>query len=103
MRRFPAPWTVEAIDAGFKVVDATRESIARAINEERGRTNPALRLVSLWTESMTTTVPRATPCLARGVRDAIAFSNAVSTHMQIALSFSRGTTMGNLLNKVVGG
>ena len=23
MRRFPPPWTVEALDGGFKVVDAT--------------------------------------------------------------------------------
>ena len=28
MRRFPAPWTVEAIDAGFKVIDANGQSLA---------------------------------------------------------------------------
>ena len=28
MRRFPAPWTIEAIDAGFKVVDANKQSLA---------------------------------------------------------------------------
>jgi hypothetical protein len=28
MRRFPAPWTVERIDAGFKVVDANGQSLA---------------------------------------------------------------------------
>jgi hypothetical protein len=28
MRHFPPPWTVEAIDAGFKVVDATGQSLA---------------------------------------------------------------------------
>ena len=28
MRRFPAPWSVEAIDGGFKVVDANKQSIA---------------------------------------------------------------------------
>ena len=28
MRRFPRPWTVEAIDGGFKVVDANKQSIA---------------------------------------------------------------------------
>jgi hypothetical protein len=28
MRRFPAPWKVEAIDAGFKVVDANKQAIA---------------------------------------------------------------------------
>ena len=27
MRRFPAPWTVEAIDAGFKVVDANKQPL----------------------------------------------------------------------------
>ena len=28
MRRFPAPWTVEAIDAGFKVIDANGQALA---------------------------------------------------------------------------
>ena len=28
MRRFPAPWTVEAIDGGFKVLDANGQSLA---------------------------------------------------------------------------
>jgi 2-methylisocitrate lyase-like PEP mutase family enzyme len=28
MRRFPAPWTVEPIDAGFKVIDANGQGIA---------------------------------------------------------------------------
>ena len=28
MRRFPAPWTVEAIAGGFKVIDANEQSIA---------------------------------------------------------------------------
>jgi len=28
MRRFPAPWTVEAVAAGFKVVDANGQSLA---------------------------------------------------------------------------
>ena len=28
MRRFPPPWTVEAIEAGFKVVDGNKQSIA---------------------------------------------------------------------------
>ena len=27
-RRFPPPWTVEAIDAGFKIVDANKQAIA---------------------------------------------------------------------------
>ena len=28
MRRFPAPWTVETIDGGFKVVDGNGQSLA---------------------------------------------------------------------------
>ena len=28
MRRFPAPWTVEALDGGFKVIDANKQAIA---------------------------------------------------------------------------
>jgi hypothetical protein len=28
MRRFPAPWTVEAIDGGFKIVDANGQALA---------------------------------------------------------------------------
>ena len=28
MRRFPAAWTVEAIDAGFKVIDANGKPLA---------------------------------------------------------------------------
>jgi hypothetical protein len=28
MRRFPSPWTVEPIDAGYKVVDASGQTLA---------------------------------------------------------------------------
>jgi hypothetical protein len=28
MRRFPAPWTVEALDGGFKIVDANGQVLA---------------------------------------------------------------------------
>jgi hypothetical protein len=28
MRRFPPPWTVEALDSGFKVIDANGQSLA---------------------------------------------------------------------------
>jgi hypothetical protein len=28
MRRFPRPWTVEAIEGGFKVVDANTQAVA---------------------------------------------------------------------------
>ena len=28
MRRFPAPWTVEPLDSGFKIVDANGQTLA---------------------------------------------------------------------------
>jgi hypothetical protein len=28
MRRFPPPWTVEALDGGFKIVDSNGQSLA---------------------------------------------------------------------------
>ena len=28
MRRFPAPWTTEALNSGFKIVDANGQSLA---------------------------------------------------------------------------
>jgi len=28
MRRFPAPWTVEALDGGFKIVDSNGQTLA---------------------------------------------------------------------------
>ena len=28
MRRFPAPWSVEALDGGFKIMDANGQSLA---------------------------------------------------------------------------
>jgi hypothetical protein len=34
MRRFPAPWTVEAIDAGFKIIDANGQSLAYVYGRE---------------------------------------------------------------------
>ena len=51
MRRFPAPWTVEALDGGFKVVDfersepclclwasrSTRAGIAKALTLDEAR------------------------------------------------------------------
>jgi hypothetical protein len=30
MRRFPPPWTVEALDGGFKIVDANKQTLAYA-------------------------------------------------------------------------
>jgi hypothetical protein len=35
MRRFPAPWTVEKIPGGFKVVDATGQSLAYVYADNR--------------------------------------------------------------------
>jgi hypothetical protein len=34
MRRFPAPWTVERIAGGFKVLDANRQSLAHVYSRE---------------------------------------------------------------------
>jgi hypothetical protein len=34
MRRFPAPWTVEQIPGGFKVLDATGQSLAYVYGRE---------------------------------------------------------------------
>ena len=28
MRRFPAPWTIETLDGGFKIVDSNGQSLA---------------------------------------------------------------------------
>jgi hypothetical protein len=38
MRRFPAPWTVEPLDAGYKVVDANGQVLAYVygIDDSRG-------------------------------------------------------------------
>ena len=34
MRRFPAPWTVEQIPGGFKVLDVTGQSLAYVYGRE---------------------------------------------------------------------
>jgi len=34
MRRFPAPWTVEKIAGGFKVLDANGQSLAYVCSRE---------------------------------------------------------------------
>jgi hypothetical protein len=36
MRRFPAPWTVEAIAGGFKVIDASGQALAYVYGRETG-------------------------------------------------------------------
>jgi hypothetical protein len=41
MRRVPAPWTVEAIDAGFKVIDADGQSLAFYGRETRADADTA--------------------------------------------------------------
>jgi hypothetical protein len=37
MRRFPPPWTVKAIDAGFKVIDANGQALAYIYGYVGGR------------------------------------------------------------------
>ena len=37
MRRFPPPWTVEAVDGGFKVVDANGQSLAYVYGHANAR------------------------------------------------------------------
>jgi hypothetical protein len=47
MRRFPAPWTVEKIPGGLKVVDANGQSLAYVYsreNESDARTAKVLTL-----------------------------------------------------------
>jgi hypothetical protein len=35
MKRFPAPWTVEAIPSGFKIEDANKQAIAYVYRDQR--------------------------------------------------------------------
>jgi len=48
MRRFPAPWTVEAIDAGFKVIDGNGQAVAyvygHADKRDAGVANVSMKL-----------------------------------------------------------
>ena len=37
MRRFPPPWTVEALDSGFKIVDANGQSLAYVYGLDNAR------------------------------------------------------------------
>ena len=37
MRRFPPPWTVEALDAGYKVVDANGQVLAYVYGLDESR------------------------------------------------------------------
>ena len=47
MRRFPPPWTVEAIDGGFKIVDANKQAIAFVYSRE---TREAADIAKVLTE-----------------------------------------------------
>jgi len=51
MRRFPPPWTVEALDgwslSGFKVIDANRQSLAYVYSRE---TKDAANIAGVLTE-----------------------------------------------------
>ena len=44
MRRFPAPWTIEALDGGFKVVDSNGQSLAYVYCHADAGTAKALTL-----------------------------------------------------------
>jgi hypothetical protein len=47
MRRFPAPWTVEALDGGYKVVDAKKQAIAYVYGRADKRDAKPLRGLTL--------------------------------------------------------
>jgi hypothetical protein len=47
MRRFPAPWTVEKIPGGLKVVDANGQSLAYVYSRE---TTDAAHIAKVLTE-----------------------------------------------------
>jgi hypothetical protein len=47
MRRFPAPWTVEKIPGGLKVVDANGQSLAYVYSRE---TKDAAQIAKVLTE-----------------------------------------------------
>jgi len=47
MRRFPAPWTVEAIPGGFKVIDANKQSIAYVYGRETKADADIARVLTL--------------------------------------------------------
>jgi hypothetical protein len=44
MRRFPPPWTIEALDGGYKVVDANKQAIPYVYGhaDQRGLNPPYL-------------------------------------------------------------
>jgi len=44
VRRLPPPWRVEAIDAGFKIVDANRRSIAYVYDYDERDAETAMEL-----------------------------------------------------------
>jgi hypothetical protein len=37
MRRFPPPWTIEELDGGFKIVDASGQSLAYVYGLDNAR------------------------------------------------------------------
>jgi hypothetical protein len=47
MRRFPAPWTVETIPGGYKVIDSTVQSLAYVYSRE---TDAAARIAKVLTD-----------------------------------------------------
>jgi hypothetical protein len=46
-RRFPPPWTVEKIEAGFKIVDANKQAIAYVYGHADSRDASAANALTL--------------------------------------------------------
>ena len=49
-RRFPPPWTVEALDGGFKVVDANGQTLAYVYGHADQRKLPVLPVLPVSAE-----------------------------------------------------
>jgi len=47
MRRFPAPWKVEALDSGFKVLDANGQSLCYLYGHADPRDAPIAKALTL--------------------------------------------------------
>ena len=47
MRRFPPPWTVEALDGGFKIVDSNGQSLAYVYGLDDSRNAQVAKALTL--------------------------------------------------------
>jgi len=47
MRRFPPPWTVEALDSGFKIVDANGQALAYVYGLDNARNAAIAKALTL--------------------------------------------------------